>query len=519
MVWWDANMDSHVQEAEADVGLFDSIFEWLGPTYLTETVSDPVLPLMSVETVTFTVLDQNHAPWPGVSVLWVADSMGSIGSPWQHCVTDQSGVCVASYPGPPVPYYDRITAFVDADGSGDQSTRELYATSVVSWEGTIDVTAPTVQLVSPADGALFSVGQSVNAAYSCADEPNGSGIQSCTGVVGGGSGGVPVASGDPLYTATAGTFFLHVFARDFANNQTGVDHLYQVLAGNLPPETVTGSPTAPGVVTTDPGGVGATAAVPVQTAVSTPQTATVSIDPTGLSQTAPANYSFLNQQLSISVANPNTGTSIVTSPTSPLRLVFTVDASLLGPQPNGSVINASNLAVFRSDTGSATPILAGDCAQTGVTSPDPCVEQRVDLTNGDARLTVISTHASVWNLASRKPYPFTGFYAPVDNSPVLNKMSAGQAVPVKFGLGGSQGMGIFAAGYPTSQQVTCASGAPVDPVEQTITAGQTSLSYDAATQRYQYIWKTDKAWAAGCRRLTLKLVDGSVHTALFQLTK
>ena len=38
---------------------------------------------------------------------------------------------------------------------------------------------------------------------------------------------------------------------------------------------------------------------------------------------------------------------------------------------------------------------------------------------------------------------------------------------------------------------------------------RTCLSYDAASQRYHYVWKTNKAWAGTCRQLIVTLVDGS----------
>ena len=50
---------------------------------------------------------------------------------------------------------------------------------------------------------------------------------------------------------------------------------------------------------------------------------------------------------------------------------------------------------------------------------------------------------------------FAGFFPPIDNPPVLNKVKAGSAVPVKFSLTGNQGLDIFAAGYPQSAQVPC----------------------------------------------------------------
>jgi hypothetical protein len=116
-------------------------------------------------------------------------------------------------------------------------------------------------------------------------------------------------------------------------------------------------------------------------------------------------------------------------------------------------------------------------------------------------------------------YDFVGFFAPVDNGTVYNTMKAGAAVPVKFRLGGDQGVAIFLAGYPQSQAVGCANGVPVDAVEETVNAGGSTLSYDAVSQTYTYVWKTDKGWANTCRKFTLGLKDGSVQTALFQFTK
>lgn len=50
----------------------------------------------------------------------------------------------------------------------------------------------------------------------------------------------------------------------------------------------------------------------------------------------------------------------------------------------------------------------------------------------------------------------------------------------------------------------------------TVTAGASSLSYDATTNTYTYVWKTQKAWAGTCGTLHVTLTDGSDHTALFQ---
>jgi YVTN family beta-propeller protein len=116
-------------------------------------------------------------------------------------------------------------------------------------------------------------------------------------------------------------------------------------------------------------------------------------------------------------------------------------------------------------------------------------------------------------------YDFSGFFQPVDNLPVFNVAKAGSAIPVKLSLNGNQGLSIFAAGYPKSERITCDASTSLDEIEQTTTAGSSSLSYDALTDRYVYVWKTDKAWASTCRKLTARLSDGTDHIAYFNFKK
>ncbi len=116
-------------------------------------------------------------------------------------------------------------------------------------------------------------------------------------------------------------------------------------------------------------------------------------------------------------------------------------------------------------------------------------------------------------------YVFTGFFSPVDNLPVLNVAKAGQAIPIKFSLNGDQGLSIFAAGYPKSEQIACDSTEPTDGIEETVTAGGSSLSYNATTDQYTYVWKTNKAWANSCRQLVVQLNDGTFHRANFKFTR
>ena len=90
-------------------------------------------------------------------------------------------------------------------------------------------------------------------------------------------------------------------------------------------------------------------------------------------------------------------------------------------------------------------------------------------------------------------------------------------MPVKFSLDGSQGLDIFAAGYPKSVAISCDLAAPVDVLEETETAGSSSLAYDPSSDQYTYVWKTDKRWTGTCRQLVLGLKDGTFRRASFTL--
>ena len=114
-------------------------------------------------------------------------------------------------------------------------------------------------------------------------------------------------------------------------------------------------------------------------------------------------------------------------------------------------------------------------------------------------------------------FTFVGFGSPVSNIPVTNTAKAGQTIPMKFSLSGDQGLSILAAGSPVSTMIDCATvdanGSPIT----TAGPGLSELSYDATTDQYTYKWKTEKSWANTCRRLLVRLDDGTVHTADFRM--
>lgn len=126
----------------------------------------------------------------------------------------------------------------------------------------------------------------------------------------------------------------------------------------------------------------------------------------------------------------------------------------------------------------------------------------------------------IWNVALSegqlgKIYDFDGFFPPIDDD-VSNVVKAGRAIPVKFSLNGDQGLEIFDENYPLSKEIVCNLGDLVDDEEIiTVTAGGSSLNYDADADQYIYVWKTEKDWAGTCRQLIVKLIDGTYHSANF----
>jgi predicted outer membrane repeat protein len=139
--------------------------------------------------------------------------------------------------------------------------------------------------------------------------------------------------------------------------------------------------------------------------------------------------------------------------------------------------------------------------------------------SGFARVSGGRIDIGAFEVQQAAGFTFTGFFAPVENLPTVNVARAGSGIPVKFSLGGNQGLSIFASGSPGSQQITCDASAPQGPIEETVNAGGSSLSYDAAMDRYTYVWKTDRGWGGTCRTLTLTFTDGTTRAASFRFTR
>lgn len=227
----------------------------------------------------------------------------------------------------------------------------------------------------------------------------------------------------------------------------------------------------------------------------------------------------VGQQPSGAAINPNTGLVYVANTTD--ETISVIDDTIDSTPPVITITAPADGATFLLDEVVAADYTCTD-ADSGVATCSGPVPSGGNIDTGSVGAKVFTVNAAdnAGNTASLDHtyniiYNFSGFFPPVDNPPALNRIKAGSAVPVKFSLSGDQGLNIFAAEYPKSQTVLCDTNVPISDVEETVTAGSSSLTYDADADRYVYVWKTDKSWTGTCRQLIVQLNDTTIHLANF----
>jgi hypothetical protein len=115
-------------------------------------------------------------------------------------------------------------------------------------------------------------------------------------------------------------------------------------------------------------------------------------------------------------------------------------------------------------------------------------------------------------------YRFVGFLSPVKNPPVFNKVRAGRAVPLRFSLGGFQGLRVL-KGTPSSTAIACRASAPSQRLDEDDDHDDGRSGLRADGFKYIYVWRTDRSWAGTCRKLAVTLADGTTHEVLFSFEK
>ncbi len=134
------------------------------------------------------------------------------------------------------------------------------------------------------------------------------------------------------------------------------------------------------------------------------------------------------------------------------------------------------------------------------------------------QVRVLMTRASGFavglkELQAQFTFDWHGFFERVANPPAVNTVTAGATLPVKFDLGGDQGLSVLAAGFPKLQPVFCGTSTPSGPA--TATTATPGLRYDPATNQYIYVWTTERQWKGTCGRLDVRLSDGTTRSANF----
>lgn len=105
-------------------------------------------------------------------------------------------------------------------------------------------------------------------------------------------------------------------------------------------------------------------------------------------------------------------------------------------------------------------------------------------------------------------YDLRGFDPPVGTSGLYDA-KAGDAIPLKFSLGGAQGLNVIATTmwYP----VSCTNWLPAGPGA----TGEGKLSYNASTGKYTYLVNTNRSWKGSCFLLRFDLADGWNYGATY----
>ncbi len=315
------------------------------------------------------------------------------------------------------------------------------------------------------------------------------------------AGSVPVTVSGTVDPNTPGTYTLTYSATDGINPTTQVSRTVNVVDTLGPDITINGANPATVECHTSYTDAGATAFDSCLNA-SVPATPSGSVD-----VNTPGTYIITYTATDGARSTTKTRTVNVVDTTPP---VISCPANVVVQLPLNSTATSMAVnypAATANDTCAATTNITYSKASGTVFNAGPTT---VTVTATDA-----SGNSSTCTFTVTVLYNFTGFFSPVSNTPTVNVVNAGRAIPVKFSLSGNKGLGILAV-TPESGVVACDFSAPAANLTDTVTAGSSSLSYDASSDQYSYIWKTESAWAGSCRQLVITLNDGTTHVANFR---
>ena len=363
----------------------------------------------------------------------------------------------------------------------------------------VDDTSPKVTIATPQDGAVYARGASVTADYSCADEENGSGLQSCVG---------DVPDAGAVDTTTLGDHTFTVQATDRAGN-TGSKSVNYTVVDRTAPVISVATPSAGAVY-----GLGESVAADYSCADEPGGSGLASCAGT-VADGAAVDTSSVGQKSFTVEAADNAGNkssksftyTVVDRAPPAISLAAPVDGAVysLGQRVAASYscedqAGGSGLASCDGSVANGAPI---DTSSFG----EHTFEVRAADRAGNTASKVVTYTVR---------YDFDGFRWPVKNAPTMNKWKGAVPVPIRFSLHGFRGARPEADGYPRS---TRCGGGDVQTARARASKKEPAFRYNRRKDEYMLLWKTEQKWNGSCREFVLRLDDGSVHTARFQFTK
>lgn len=222
------------------------------------------------------------------------------------------------------------------------------------------------------------------------------------------------------------------------------------------------------------------------------------------SYSAPQVFTTSGSHIASGVATDGAGNSSAAASLA-VQVDATAPTASFGDCPNDVLLGATAAASWTASddhSGLATPASGSIPLDTATIGTRTVSTTATDNTG----------HTTTAECTFRVVYDFAGFFKPVPNPPAMLTVAAGDQVVLKFSLGGDQGLGVLADGYPQSAPVTCGTSPE-------LTAGDPTTSrrglqfLPTAGGRYSYAWSTSSAWSGTCRQVILLLDDGTYHRA------
>jgi hypothetical protein len=219
------------------------------------------------------------------------------------------------------------------------------------------------------------------------------------------------------------------------------------------------------------------------------------------------------EKVTIALTNPVTGApcgTVKLSPGSDVELLCgSITARVAAGSPPVEIVLSNDTSLF---------VGPGEQATISISPGVSFVVSSVS--GGDGKLTLVANGVSSKigpSSASIKLYDFVGFLQPVDNGKVLNVVTAGRTIPLKWRLLTEAHAPVtnLASASVSVAQISCPGSAPSDAIEN-VAASASSLQ-NLGNGYYQLNWKTDKTWT-GCKvmRLSLRGEGPITHNARFK---